>query len=43
MTNEREDHYKSILSYKILSDANIEAININQEEINSLIKVIPLS
>jgi len=39
MTNEREDHYKSILSYKILSDANIEAININQEEINLLTKV----
>ena len=39
MTNEKEDHYKSILSYKILSDADIEAINTNQEEINSLIKV----
>ena len=39
MTNEKDDHYKSILSYKILSDADIEAINANQEEINSLIKV----
>ncbi|MEC9392688.1 MAG: type I pantothenate kinase [Pseudomonadota bacterium] len=39
MTNEKEDHYKSILSYKILSDSDIEAINTNQEEINSLIKV----
>ena len=39
MTNEKDDHYKSILSYKILSDADIEAISVNQEEINSLIKV----